>query len=679
MNWHKEKCISPKYQCPQDFQEAPLLLISLDGFRPDYLKRNITPNINHLAECGILAPYMRPVFPTKTFPNHYSIVTGLYPESHGIVGNKFYDPNLHQLFRLGSSQSSNPEWWLGEPIWVTAEKQGKKSATFFWPGSDVKIKGVRPTYFRTYNYLVDEALKRVDVMIGQLMKGLQDRDLLNCINILLLSDHGMAETSCDRVIVLDQHFDISEAHVATGAIGRINPRDKDNETAIQEIIDSLKCKEQHALVYHKNELPIRYHYTNSPRIEPIIMDVDSGWLVLKYPIKGNEKYCNGGTHGYDNMAPSMDTLFIAHGPAFNRNASATPFLNLEVYELMAELINITAAPNNGTRGSLHYMLHNPLPLPNVEPSSEVQVCEANFDKEEVTRKRLAANCSCTRNLEGNVNELFNLSKMEDSHSTSLHTPWGRPYSHVDKMYACNIINKDYVTQFHHLWRLPAWVSFTLKNKTNSSNQNLDNASVPCWHVDLRMPLDGSPRCFSFQDSEIRSTPLFPSEFSSSNETLAGSWLLTNSVPMYKNFELLWQELKLQLRNWAQKYDSVNVVIGPVFNFQHTGVRLPNEEILLSRGDSPVPIPTHYFVVVTRCLIKGRSLELCLPTHLDVESFILPHILLADICMSKTHLLVQHSSSVTDVEQLTGLTFYPDLSTYDSIRLRTILPKGLWKV
>jgi predicted AlkP superfamily pyrophosphatase or phosphodiesterase len=163
-------------QAPQviDNLKPTVILISFDGFRWNYFDKVSTPNLNRLSETGVKAKRLIPSFPTKTFPNHYTIVTGLFPENHGIIANKMYDPKLNATFSLGDRKSvEDSRWWGGEPIWVTAEKQGQTSAILFWPGSETEIKGIRPTYWQKYDQSlaydkrVQQALDWLDLPVAQ--------------------------------------------------------------------------------------------------------------------------------------------------------------------------------------------------------------------------------------------------------------------------------------------------------------------------------------------------------------------------------------------------------------------------------------------------------------------------------------------------------------------------------
>ncbi|XP_008945823.1 PREDICTED: ectonucleotide pyrophosphatase/phosphodiesterase family member 1-like, partial [Merops nubicus] len=153
-SWVEEECEDiTEPQCPKGFTKSPVLLFSLDGFRAEYLQTwgGLLPVISKLQKCGTYTSSMRPVYPSKTFPNHYSIVTGLYPESHGIIDNKMYDPKRNAFFTLKSEEKFNPQWYQGQPIWLTAMYQGLKAATFFWPGSDVAVNGTFPNLYEIYN------------------------------------------------------------------------------------------------------------------------------------------------------------------------------------------------------------------------------------------------------------------------------------------------------------------------------------------------------------------------------------------------------------------------------------------------------------------------------------------------------------------------------------------------
>ncbi|MEK6334483.1 MAG: ectonucleotide pyrophosphatase/phosphodiesterase [Acidobacteriota bacterium] len=378
--------------------QPTVILISLDGFRYDYLSLYRPPNLNALAARGVRARWMTPSFPSKTFPNHYTIATGLYPQNHGIVENNIYDAGFDAVFTLSDrAEVENPRWWLGEPIWVTAEKQGQKSASIFYPGTEGAIAGVRPTFWKTYDskmsnsarvdtllswldlprvqrptflalYFSDtddaghefgplsketrKATLKVDEDIGYLVRGLKAREIFSRVNIIIVSDHGMATVRRSNAILLDDLFDVNLAARIfwTREIVSIFPKaGKENE-----IYQSLKRKlPPQARVYRKAELPVRFHYSQSPRIAPLVVLPAEGWILTnreafaEMKAKGELNRTKGG-HGYDNRLPSMRAIFIAHGPAFKKGRVVAPFENIQVYNIMARILGLKPAANDGS-------------------------------------------------------------------------------------------------------------------------------------------------------------------------------------------------------------------------------------------------------------------------------------------------------------------------------------------
>jgi len=377
-----------------------VLLISVDGFRWDYFQKADTPNLDKLIEEGVKAESLKPVFPSKTFPNHYTIVTGLYPEHHGIVSNRMYDPNMNAYFSLGDRNAvSDGRWYGGEPLWVTAEKQNVISATYFWPGSEAEIEGIRPSYWKEYNgrtpnserisqilkwlelpeekrprfltlYFSDtdnaghrygpdspevvEAIRKIDQNMGELIAGLKARDWFDKINIIITSDHGMTATSKDRVIFLDNYISLDDVDVIDWSpVLALRPK----EGKLEAVYQALKNANSHLAVYKKEEIPERFHYRDNPRITPIIAIADEGWSITShdYYSERPERY-DGGAHGYDNELKSMQGIFIARGPAFKSGLKVPTFMNIHIYEMIAHILDIKPAPNDGSLDSVKVML-----------------------------------------------------------------------------------------------------------------------------------------------------------------------------------------------------------------------------------------------------------------------------------------------------------------------------------
>jgi predicted AlkP superfamily pyrophosphatase or phosphodiesterase len=385
---------SVRGQKPIKDLKPTVILISLDGFRADYLDKFKPKVLNRLAKKGVRAKWMIPSFPSKTFPNHYTIATGLYPEHHGIIENNIFD--FDTVFTLGKREEvQNSRWWLGEPIWVTAEKQGQRAAAFFFVGTEAEIKGTRPTFWKTYDgkipntervdtilswldlpqkerptvytlYFSDtddaghaaspdskevaDAVQKVDGELGRLYEGLKRRKINKKVNIIIVSDHGMATVLQQNAVFLDDYFDFdkTERILWTGEIVQIFPK----TGAETEIVGNLQSKISHAKCWRKFEIPERFHYQSSPRIAPIVCSADEGWVLTNHNrFEETKKRADflkpKGAHGYDNQLESMRATFIAHGRAFKKGYIAEPFENVEVYNLMCRILGLTPAKNDG--------------------------------------------------------------------------------------------------------------------------------------------------------------------------------------------------------------------------------------------------------------------------------------------------------------------------------------------
>lgn len=388
----------PAAQAQQETRAPVTILISIDGFHPDYLKRGITPNMNALAAKGVKAA-MKPSFPTKTFPNHYAMVSGLRPDRNGIVGNTMEDPRRPGVrFSLGDAkQALDPFWWdEAEPIWVTAGKQGIRTATMFWPGSEVAIHRARPDdwqrfdehvsnsqrvdavvdwlrrpavnrprfvtlYFDTVDTAghkfgpgdaeTNKAVAEVDQRIGDLVAGLDA--IGQPANVVIVSDHGMAETSSQRMIRIDHIVDSASIRlIADGTYAGIEPvAGKDAEVAAK-----LLRPHDHMQCWRKGALPARLHYGANPRVPSIVCLAETGWLIFA---KEPEWPADGGNHGYDNDAPEMRATFIASGPAIRGGQSLALFDNVDVYPFIARLIGVTPLATDGNAETLEKLIMRP--------------------------------------------------------------------------------------------------------------------------------------------------------------------------------------------------------------------------------------------------------------------------------------------------------------------------------
>jgi predicted AlkP superfamily pyrophosphatase or phosphodiesterase len=395
--------ISALPQQPIKDLKPTVILISLDGFRWDYLDKFKPPTLNRLAREGVRARWMIPSFPTKTFPNHYTIATGLYPAHHGIVENNVYD--FGEVFTMSNRKEvQNPRWWLGEPIWVTAEKQGQIAASYFFVGTETKIEGYQPQIWRAWNgevpaeMRVDKVLgwfdfppaKRptmitlyfsdvddaghafspdaeetkyavwnVDRYIERLMSGLKARGIDRKVNVIIVSDHGMATVNLRQTTFLDDYFDfdLAEKILWTNEIVQIFPK----AGKVDEIFSKIN-RLKHTTCWKKADIPDRLHYKDGKRVAPVICSSEEGWLTTSH-----ERYADlmkdiddpdnpRGGHGYDNRYQSMQATFIAHGEAFKQRYTAQPFENIQIYNLMCRILGLTPAKNDGNLNAVRGML-----------------------------------------------------------------------------------------------------------------------------------------------------------------------------------------------------------------------------------------------------------------------------------------------------------------------------------
>ena len=381
-------------QRPLPPERAILILVSIDGFRADYLERFKPPTLMKLAAEGVLADGLIPQFPSKTFPNHYTIVTGLTLAHHGIISNNMRDRDLPGEFSMSNRDVQNdPRWWGGEPIWNTAERQGRKSAAMFWPGSEVVIGGHRGTYWtpfdddmphaervkRVLDWLklpegqqpsfltlyfsdvdsaghsrgpdsddVKQAVMRVDKSIGDLVAGVKEIGIADRVNYVIVSDHGMAQLSADRMIVLDDYIDVSTAIVTDWApVLGLTPKDGD----IDKMYSALKDKHPALAVYKSADLPAEYGLAGHPRLPAIVGIAKEGWFItsVKEERRWDEpnRHAPGGTHGYDPRLPSMHALFIANGRRIKSGMRVKPFENIHIYDFMCAVLGLQPSKNDG--------------------------------------------------------------------------------------------------------------------------------------------------------------------------------------------------------------------------------------------------------------------------------------------------------------------------------------------
>ncbi|XP_018553454.1 ectonucleotide pyrophosphatase/phosphodiesterase family member 5 [Lates calcarifer] len=364
-----------------------LLLLSFDGFRWDYVDRVPTPNFRSIMNEGVTVEQVENAYITKTFPNHYSLVTGLYAETHGIVANEMYDPVLNRSFSMETDSIYDSRWWEeAVPLWVTIQKAGGRSGAAMWPGSDVRIHGMYPTQFLQYNAsisfetrveriiewfsapneeavdfgvlyweepdesghnlgpqspLMDEVIAGIDEKLGFLINELKKAGLYEKVNLIVTSDHGMTQLFTDNIIELDEYVSRDlYTWVDKSPVVGILPK----EGKLEEVYNKLVDANPNMVVYKKEEIPKHFHYQHNNRIMPIIIEAKEGWTVMQ----NRTGPFMLGNHGYDNTLRSMQPVFVARGPAFRQNYVKTSMRSVDLYPLMCHILSIRPMPNNGS-------------------------------------------------------------------------------------------------------------------------------------------------------------------------------------------------------------------------------------------------------------------------------------------------------------------------------------------
>jgi alkaline phosphatase D len=376
-----------------------VVLVSLDGFRWDYGAKYGATNLAHIAAEGASAPDgMIPSFPSITFPNHLALVTGLYPEHHGIIENNFYDPTRKEKYASRDASVQDGTWYHGVPLWILAEKQGMRSACFYWPGSEAEIDGTRPSHYLHYDgkipyeQRVDQVIawlklpaaerphfitlyfsepdgtghetgpeseqtaavvRRVDSVVGTLAADLKALHLP--IDLIVVSDHGM-ETVQGNWIDLDKFTDLSQ-FVTDGSL--IYPP---SEEAAARAYQQLKGASDKFAVYRRADVPAHLHFNENVREgDPVV--IPTGPYMIRVHASETpeiEQPKVKGEHGYDpSQMKSMRAIFYAEGPDIVAGAKLAPFENIDVYPFIAEILGLKIGKIDGHADSLQGILKTP--------------------------------------------------------------------------------------------------------------------------------------------------------------------------------------------------------------------------------------------------------------------------------------------------------------------------------
>lgn len=360
------------------------IIVSLDGFRWDYPQKYDTPHLDKMANRGVSA-VMLPSFPASTFPNHYTMATGLVPDHNGIINNTFWNEDQQQHYTVSNEETRyNPAYYLGEPIWITAQKQGVKTGVLYWVGSDIAIKDTYPTYYKRWDdqpqYTYPERLSKaiswlqkpeeerpqlvmiyidepdgvghtygpesketateiayLDSLVGNLIQEIEKLPIADKVNLIVTSDHGMTEICDERIVDMKQYLKEEWCRIVSGS----TPTSIFTHEGYQDSVYHALKEAEHIHVWKKEEIPAELHYGTSNRIGDIVVAPEIGWQFTDQPRSGY------GAHGYFPQEPDMQVIFRAYGPDFKQGYTSNGFVNVDLYSLLAQLLKITPEETDG--------------------------------------------------------------------------------------------------------------------------------------------------------------------------------------------------------------------------------------------------------------------------------------------------------------------------------------------
>jgi predicted AlkP superfamily pyrophosphatase or phosphodiesterase len=364
--------------CKESSEQSTVVLISIDGFRHDYAERYQATNLLEIADEGVQASSLIPCYPSKTFPNHYSIITGMYPENHGILDTYFFDRNRNEFFQGGKVQDGS--WYGGTPLWVLANQQGLKSASFLWLGSEADIKNSRPTYYKdwqiyqkssgkdivrqlvdwlklpkqtrpqflsAYFSMVDQAghdfgvdspelkksVEEIDQTIGKLRLELKQLDFP--VDLIIVSDHGMTNIDNKSIINVNDIYNFKDIyHIQRDTHMMVYLSDS---LAVEEIYQSLNENQNNQFIaYKKNDIPESFHFHKNERVGDLLI-VANPPFIFSTSDATNAK----GTHGYDPKNEDMHGIFYAEGPNIKKGLRIKSFENIHIYPFIADILNLS--------------------------------------------------------------------------------------------------------------------------------------------------------------------------------------------------------------------------------------------------------------------------------------------------------------------------------------------------
>ncbi|KAH7730345.1 Protein C27A7.1 a [Aphelenchoides avenae] len=710
--WHDSKC---QIQCKRDdITIPPLLVISLDGFAAQYLNRSLVPSLESMAECGARAKFVYPSFPSKTFPNHYTMATGLYPEAHGIVDNDVYDPSISPRIVDVRKGPKHAAYFGGEPIWSAAVRQSRRMYCLFWPGCSVNVTGHNPTvdvpynsslpfstridmivewlmlkpeqrpslvmayfdqpdsigHWHTTDKQVNIELSYVESVLNYMFISLYKHGLLDCTNIVIVSDHGMQ--FLNKRLYVDNKVDIAGMQIAHGPVGRIHLAN--STKSVDFVMDKYQCFDKQQLrLYDRQRIPKRYHFSSTPRVGDVILDGRPGTIFFA---KAKDDYAVTSDHGYDYLDESMHAIFFARGPNIKPKTRLEPFQNIEYFNLFVDLLRLNHdVPNNGTLGMMNPVIHNmnvnqPNTGLNFHPVRECGPAVL-FQKREV---KPCVDMSFCKAAAERINRV-----LDECHIQA--PPAGAFYT--DTVDAC-LINLCSVTLVSNMSPSSQFApTVVYETATNVDTSRVDDTASKCVLMDARYDSDCTNVTAEFGKHLPASVQWETILYNRENELRDLNRLQFELYKDFINGPLAY--LQNLTREYVQRYTRIVSITGTVYDLDMNGIaddanvywHRVNTSSVLQR------LPTHIFRILVRCddglwHINGLMCREAKATR--ILAFLLPNQPKDYNCLSPPEYLLLNTARVRDIELLTNLQFFAERTLFserDAMLWRTNITRSLW--
>ncbi|CAO4379234.1 unnamed protein product [Caenorhabditis nigoni] len=656
-------------KCKLDgFAKPTLLILSFDGFAKEYLERKIVKSLELIAECGVRADTVYPSFPSKTFPNHYTMVTGLYPESHGITDNNVFDPKISPDL-LAMRKSEAEKLYEGEAIWSAYKRlTGRPAHCLFWVGCYFNNTGYKPDISPDYNqelplqerintliswlklpakerpvlitaYLhqpdaaghkqkdIDEALEDVNRYIDALMENLYDEGLLECINLVIVSDHGMQVLN--KTIEVEDYVDMKGLVLSKGVVARIHLNGTDK--TIDEVTDEIRCKVDGIKVNTVKDIPVRKHYSKSTRVGDLIIEGKAGTTFYK-------SATDGGDHGNDYYNENMHTVMFARGPSFRKNVKAPPFQNVQYMNLWLSLLGLEGAvKNNGTIGFFDSILKNP------------PIRENNWNSmEECPTFGSADVLPCNE-------RPSNVWKKLSTHLNSCPSIRNLPLYSTDHCFQSNC---DTVLMVHKKEDSRRAVIETLSRSSSSKKSRSSDGNFS--YINTKY----SSECPIFKGNQT----FFTAGFEEINKLASAQYEFPERF--LKNIFL---PLSIKTEEYLNRFGTLFVISGLSADSNLDGI----SDIQVSEN------PTHFYRIIITCTGSwlSKNPPLCKKyDEMKVLAFVFPILDGKSTmdCMSSDEVLLDYTSTIEDVERMAGIQFQIGaLSHQQNVWLRRNITTSLW--